>query len=345
MRAGVVGVGHLGRIHAKVYAEMEGVELVAVSDARQDRADEVAAECAEIQPGVRGNTDPSEWLDDIDIVSIVTPTPLHLDAARPFLEAGKGVLVEKPLAATLPEADELIAIAASSGATLQVGHIERFNPVLAAALPHIDRPLFIECDRIHPFSLRSTDVSVILDLMIHDIDLILHVIPGKVTSVDALGARVISPTDDLATARLTFESGCVAMVKTSRVAMSRTRKVRIFCERSYFSLDLVERSGYRVFMGEGYEPEQFLDAAGRIDAPDGEAAFLAQHLNHEPLEILGDQPLQAELAAFVEAVRDGSEPKVTGAQGRRAMQVAEEIDRSIRYHQDQVREYLAGKDR
>ncbi|MCA8962895.1 MAG: Gfo/Idh/MocA family oxidoreductase, partial [Planctomycetes bacterium] len=292
---------------------------------------------------IRVSADSSEWIDDVDAVSIVVPTPRHLDAARPFLEAGKGVLVEKPLASTLEQADEIIALAERHGATLQVGHIERFNPVLSAALPHIERPVFIECDRIHPFSLRSTDVSVILDLMIHDIDLILHVIEGEVTGVDALGARVLSPTDDLATARLVFASGCVAMVKTSRVAMNRTRKVRIFCERSYFSLDLVSRSGRRVYLDSSYDPAEFLDATGRIAAPDGEAAFLARYLRMEPLEIPAQEPLKAELLAFVDSVRSGSEPKVTGRAGRRAMQVAGEIDASIRHHRERVQGYLSGE--
>ncbi len=340
LRVGVIGVGHLGKIHARVYSELDGVELVAVSDIQENAAREVAEAHSTDSHKILATTDARDWLDKVDAVSVVVPTPVHLEAARTFLEAGKGVLVEKPLAATLAEADELISIADRSGSTLQVGHIERFNPVLSAALPHIDRPVFIECDRIHPFSLRSTDVSVILDLMIHDIDLILHVIDGEVTSVDALGAQVISPTDDLATARLVFASGCVAMVKTSRVAMNRSRKVRIFCERSYFSLDLVARSGYRVFLEEGYDPGDFLDNTGRISAPEGEAAFLAKHLRTEQLTIPDHEPLQAELRAFVQAVVNKTEPPVTGPQGRRAMKVAEEIDKSIRYHRQRVTEYL-----
>ncbi|MFQ5654958.1 MAG: Gfo/Idh/MocA family oxidoreductase, partial [Planctomycetota bacterium] len=264
------------------------------------------------------------------------PTPLHLEAARPFLEAGRAVLIEKPLAANLEEAEEILRIAKRSGSTLQVGHIERFNPVLAAALPHVHDPLFIECDRIHPFSLRSTDVSVVLDLMIHDIDLILQLIQDDLEEVDAVGASVISTTEDLATARLVFRGGASALVKTSRVAFSRSRKIRIFCHRAYLSLDLVNRSGTRIGVAEGYDPSSFLDDAGRISAPEGEAAFLARFLHTEQLVIPSYEPLRAELEAFLRAVREGTPALVTGAQGLRAMATARRIEERILHHRERV---------
>lgn len=336
LRVGVLGVGHLGKNHARIYSELDDCVLVGIVDPARERAEGLARDYSTPDQSVRVFDSPEAMVDAVDAVSVVVPTPQHLAVARPYLEAGKAVLVEKPLAATLEQADELIEVADRHSAMLQVGHIERFNPVVNAALPHIDEPLFIECDRIHPFSLRSTDVSVILDLMIHDIDLILHMIEAPLESVDALGARVLSPTDDLATARLLFENGCVAMVKTSRVAINRSRKIRVFCRRSYLSLDLVERRGTRLSLGEGYDPEEFLDEMGRISAPEGEAAFLQKYLRMEALEIEDYEPLKAELAAFLHAARTGEEPKVTGRQGRRAMAAASEIDRSIRYHRSRI---------
>ncbi len=208
LRVGVVGVGHLGKSHVRVYSDLDEATLVGVVDTDP----EVGAEVAE-QYGVPHHGDAEALIAKVDAVSIVTPTPSHLDSALPFIEAGKSVLIEKPLASTLDQADRLIAAAEDHGVTLQVGHIERFNPVLVAALPHMGEPLFIECDRIHPFSLRSTEVSVVLDLMIHDIDLVLHITDDEPEEIDALGASVLSPTEDLATARIYFQGGCTAMVR------------------------------------------------------------------------------------------------------------------------------------
>ncbi|MEM7165238.1 MAG: Gfo/Idh/MocA family oxidoreductase [Planctomycetota bacterium] len=331
-RVAVVGVGHLGQHHARVYSELPQATLVGVVDVSEEQAKLVAD-----RHGVAYYSKIESILDDVDAVSIVVPTPMHFEMARPFLEAGKSVLVEKPLASTLEEADALNEAAATSGSILQVGHIERFNPVIAAALPHIESPLFIECDRIHPFSLRSTDVSVVLDLMIHDIDLVLHLVDDELEELDALGAAVLSPTEDLATARLVFNNGCTAMVKTSRVAMNRSRKVRIFSERSYISLDLVNKSGMRIYLGEGYDPADFLDANGRIMAPEGgETAFLAEHLRTEFLQIPDYEPLKAELSSFIDAHTQRHEPSVTGLQGRRAMAAAVAIQERMKYHRDRV---------
>lgn len=330
-RVAVIGVGHLGQAHARVYSEMPEATLVGVVDVNEEQAQLVAG-----RHDVPYHTRVEPILDDIDAVSIVVPTPMHFEMARPFLEAGKSVLVEKPLASTLEQADALNQAAEDSGSILQVGHIERFNPVIAAALPYIQAPLFIECDRIHPFSLRSTDVSVVLDLMIHDIDLVLHLVDDELEELDALGAAVLSPTEDLATARLVFHNGCTAMVKTSRVAMNRSRKVRIFSERSYISLDLVNKSGMRIYLGDDYDPVDFTDANGRIVAPEGETAFLAEHLRTEFIEIKDYEPLKAELTSFLAAHTSRSEPSVTGVQGRRAMAAAVTIEERMKYHRARV---------
>ncbi len=331
VRVCVVGVGHLGKQHARVYSTEPEAELVAVVDPDRERGEEAAA-----QYGAAHHFTAEAVVPLVDAASIVTPTPQHLAAARPFLEAGKAVLVEKPLAKTLGEADELIALAERHRALLQVGHIERFNPVIEAALPHIGKPLFIECDRIHPFAFRSTDVSVVLDLMIHDIDLVLYFTDDDLEEVDALGTPVLSTTEDVATARLRFRSGCTAMVKTSRVAIRRSRKIRIFSRHSYLSLDLVAKTGMRLHLREGYDPSALLDASGRISGAGGEAQFLAENVRTELLAVKEQEPLAAELRAFLGAVRSGAPAAVTGLQGRRAMDAAEQVAGCIRRHAERI---------
>ena len=325
MRVAVIGVGHLGSAHARIWNEIPGAELVAVVDSSLDRAREIA----ELH-GCSHHDQIDEVIDRVDAVSIVTPTPFHLATSLPFIEAGKAVLVEKPLAATLQEADQICQAAARSGSVLQVGHIERFNPVIRAAIDIIEKPLFIECDRIHPFAIRSTEISVVHDLMIHDIDIALHLIDDDLTEVDAHGCSVLSPTEDLAHARLSFKSGATAFVKTSRVALNRSRKIRIFGHRQYVSLDLVNRQGFHVALDAEYDSAHFLDSLGRVDAPDGVEQFLQRHLQQNPLTFAEEQPLRAELDAFLDAAEGRREPAVTGSQGRRAMEAAAQVVESLR---------------
>ena len=327
----MIGVGHLGSAHARNWNEIPGAQLVGVHDSDPDRCREIA-----LQNGCKPFEQPQDLIDKIDAVSIVTPTPLHRQTAEPFLRAGKAVLVEKPLAHTLEDAQALCDMADQSGAILQVGHIERFNPVVRSALREIGQPSFIECDRIHPFSLRSTETSVVHDLMIHDIDIVLHLMKSELVDVEAHGTRVISPTEDLAHARLGFASGATAFVKTSRVAFSRSRKVRIFSPRHYVSLDLVDRSGFQVRLDPEYDPGDFLDDSGRLVAPDGADDFLERHLEQAPLEISGAEPLRAELEAFMESARGNRPVAVTGPQGVRAMRAAEMVLNSLRSRQDRL---------
>ncbi len=325
MRVAVVGVGHLGSAHARIWNEIPDADLVGVVDIDGDRAREIAD-----LHGCRAFSDTSKIINQVDAVSIVTPTPFHLETARPFLEAGIAVLVEKPLAATLEEADQICELADTSGSVLQVGHIERFNPLIRSAIGIIDQPLFIECDRIHPFTLRSTEISVVHDLMIHDIDIALHLIDDDLAAVDAHGCAVLSPTEDLAHARLSFCKGATAFVKTSRVALNRSRKIRIFGHRQYVSLDLVHREGFRVSLDETYDPARFLDPLGRVQAPEGVEDFLSRHLDQEPLTFAEEEPLRAELDSFLEAARGSCDPAVTGSQGRRAMEAASQVIESLR---------------
>lgn len=323
----VVGVGHLGKNHARVYGELDDVELVAVVDERAETASEVGTRL-----GVEVHQRLSdELLSRVHAVSVVTPTPTHLEIARQCIEAGVSVLVEKPMASTVEEARVLRDLAVRQGVTLQVGHIERFNPVVVAATPHLVRPVFIECDRIHPFSFRSVETSVVLDLMIHDIDIVSNLVNSPVEELDSVGAAVLSETDDLASARIIFRNGCVAMFKASRVAIQKSRKMRIFCEESYVSLDYVAKTGMRISLQEGYDRGKIdFQELARQEAAEGPYPIFRKFLKIDQLEIADEEPLKNELAAFVHAVRTDSEPVVTGDHGLQAIEVASRIQESIR---------------
>ena len=232
-RVAVVGAGYLGRFHAQKYAALDGVQLVAVADPDEAARERVAREaaCAAV-------ADYRQLLGEVDAVSVVTPTPLHHRVSREFLESGAHVLVEKPITATIEEARDLVATATRLGKVLQVGHLERFNPAIVAVEGILDRPRFVESNRLAPFKPRGTDVSVVLDLMIHDIDLILNIVGSPVASIDAVGAQVFTDEIDIANARLRFENGCVADATASRISMKSERKLRVFQSDAYLSIDL-----------------------------------------------------------------------------------------------------------
>ena len=236
IRAAVVGVGYLGRFHAQKYALLEDCSLVGVVDIQPEIASRVAAE---VQATAYG--DFRALLGKVDAVSVVTPTPTHYDIARAFLESGAHVLVEKPITETTAQADRLISVARQFGRVLQVGHLERFNPAILAAEPLLSRPRFIECHRLAPFKERGTDVNVVLDLMIHDIDLVQMIVGSPVASLDAIGTPVFSAEIDIANARLRFDSGCVANVTASRVSLKTERKLRVFRDDAYLSIDLQQK--------------------------------------------------------------------------------------------------------
>lgn len=303
IRTAVVGVGHLGQHHARILAELPDVELVGVVDTDADRAGTIAA-----ARGTRAYTDAAA-LPDVDAVCIAVPTEAHLAAARPFLERGVAVLVEKPLARSLAEADEMIALAARHGAVLAVGHTERFNPAVAAARPHVTAPKFIEVHRLGTFPERSLDIDVVFDLMIHDLDVVLSFQPGEVTSVEAVGVAVLTGRTDIANARLRFSSGCIANLTASRISRDRVRKIRFFQPDAYFSIDYAaqELEMWRLVRDNGPRP--------RIEG--GAVA------------VTNEEPLRRELADFVAAVRDGRMPLVGGADGRAALALATEIARCM----------------
>ena len=300
LRIGVVGVGHLGRHHARLLAAMSDVELVGVVDVDSSRAN----------AAVTGTTatafaDASALLGKVDAVTIAVPTEAHLSVALPFLRAGTHVLVEKPIAASLAQAEEMAAAATASGATLAVGHTERFNPGFAAARPLLQQPKFIEVHRLSGFPDRSLDIDVIFDLMVHDLDIILSVDGSEVTSVDAVGVPVLTSMIDICSARLKFASGATANLTASRISHDRLRKARFFQPDSYISVDFAAQSA---------EAWRVKPKAGERPAIEG-----------GPLESMKDEPLRRELADFVDAVRNRRDPLVTGRDGIRALSLATRI--------------------
>jgi predicted dehydrogenase len=297
----VIGVGHLGRHHARLLAGIDGARLAAVVDTQPDRA-RAAAEAT----GARALTDYRDILGDVQAVSIAVPTALHRDIALPFLERGVSVLVEKPMARSLAEADELIAAARASGATLAVGHTERHNPAVGAVWPLVVGPRFIEVHRLGSFPDRSLDIDVVFDLMIHDLDIILAMVKAEVAAIEAVGVPVLTSKYDIANARLRFANGCIANVTASRISRERVRKIRFFQRDAYISIDYAEQEveGWRLVRKLGEERPAI--EGGR-------------------LPVTRDEPLRRELADFVSAVRDSRAPLVDGVAGRAALALAQQI--------------------
>ena len=299
LRVAVIGVGHLGQHHARLLAAMEHVELVGVVDTRPGRAEEIAAKY-----GTRAFTDAAAVGTMVDAVTIAVPTESHVEVALPFVAAGCAVLVEKPLAASLAEADRLLEAAAARGTLLAAGHTERFNPAVAAALPLVSDPRFVEVHRLGVFPDRSLDIDVIFDLMIHDLDLLLASVPSEVASIEAVGVNVLSPRTDIANVRLRFASGCIANLTASRISRERVRKARFFQMDSYISIDFAtqEVEVYRTVRGEGRPSIQ----GGKLD-------------------VARDEPLRRELEDFVNAARTGRPAGVPARAGRDALALATRI--------------------
>lgn len=299
VRAGVAGAGSMGRNHARVYSILPGVELAAVFDQDAGRAKEVAAEfgCA-----VAGSLE--ELAAQCQAVSVAVPTVAHLPVGRELMDRGADILVEKPIATTGAEAAELVEHAQSLGRVLQVGHIERFNPVLRELEEKLTHPKFIEAHRLSPFPNRSLDIGVVLDVMIHDLEIILHLVKSPIASMDAVGVPVLTRHEDIANVRLRFENGCVANVTASRISPERMRKIRVFQEDCYLSLDYQGQEG-QMYFREGTQ------------------------IASKEVEVEKDEPLKLQLAAFCESVRERREPTVTGSEGAAALEVALEITRLI----------------
>ncbi len=310
IRAAVIGVGYLGRFHAQKYAQAVGCDLVAVVDSREEAREQVGAEV-----NARALADYRELLGAVDAVSIATPTPAHYAIARDFLEAGAHVLVEKPITTTAAEARQLIAVAARAKRILQVGHLERFNAAILAAEPYLRAPRFVECHRLAPYRERGTDVDVVLDLMIHDIDIVQTIVGAAVTSIDAVGTPVFSTGIDIANARIRFANGCVANATASRVSLKTERKLRIFEDDAYLSLDL----------------QQKILTVIRKRAPGDAEGPLPVTIEEQSLEP-GDA-LRSEIESFLTCIRAGTAPVVSGDAGltalETAMRITEQVQRSL----------------
>jgi predicted dehydrogenase len=307
LRTAVIGVGYLGRFHAQKYAQLDGSKLIGVVDQNQQAAQAVGAEL-----GVPVHTDYREILGKVDAISLAVPTPLHHAIGRELLDSGIHVLIEKPIATTTQEAQELIDVARKRQCVLQVGHLERFNPAIVAAVARLKTPRFVESHRLAPFKQRGTDVSVVLDLMIHDIDLIQELVGQPIESIDAIGSSVFSGEIDIVNARLRFKGGCVANTTASRISLKQERKIRIFQDDAYLSIDMQQKILSVI---------RKKDNAAAVESP-------AQVSIEEESFEQGDA-LRDEIAAFLKAVRTKTEPVVSGEDGLRALETAIRITEQV----------------
>ena len=304
IKTAVIGTGYLGRFHAQKYAAMDDVELVAVVDTDRERAEAVATES-----GGKACTDLHEVLGDIQAASVVVPNTFHYEVAKPLLEAGVHTMLEKPLTNTVAQADELIAIAADRGVVLQSGHLERFNPAVKILRERTTKPLFIEAHRLSGFKARATDVDVVLDLMIHDIDIVLSVVDAPLEEIRASGLPVLTPNLDIANARLSFAGGCTVNLTASRISLKDMRKIRVFQEGTYISADCAARENV---------------IATSVPVPGAAPNVVPELLKHGETD-----NLREELLSFIRAVKGEQPVEVTGQEGRDALAVAIEINEAI----------------
>lgn len=304
LRIAVIGVGYLGRHHARILSTLPGATLVAVVDKNRARAEEIAA-----SSHTQALVDFGELIGRVDAVTVAVPTELHAEIALPFLKAGVGVLVEKPMTNSLPAADELMAAAKASGAVLAVGHTERFNPAVAAARPLLTDPRFIEVHRLGTFPERSLDIDVVFDLMIHDLDVVLSLVKSEVDAIEAVGVPVLTGRVDIANVRLRFKNGCIANITASRISRDRVRKIRFFQPAAYLSIDYAAQKieMWKLVKGEGPKPS--------IQGGD--------------VDVVNEEPLVRELADFIDSVASGRTPLVPGEEGRRALALAQAITDKI----------------
>ncbi|MEM9400346.1 MAG: Gfo/Idh/MocA family oxidoreductase [Verrucomicrobiota bacterium] len=291
----VIGVGHMGKNHARIYGELDKTELVGVHDVDMSLGKKIAKDYR-----THYFTNIEDLITEADAFSIVTPTTFHHEIGKKLLNAGKHLLIEKPITSTTSEAVELVELAAQNGLILQVGHVERFNPVLDALEKRLTHPRFIEAHRLSAYPSRSTDIGVVMDLMIHDLEIILHLVKADIDSIDAVGVPVLSKGEDIANARIRFENGCVANITTSRISPEKMRKIRVFQDDAYLSLD------YQAQKGEIYRK------AG-------------DKITRDHITIFKDEPLKRQLSSFIECIYLKDEPRVSGAHAARALETAAKI--------------------
>lgn len=299
IRCGVIGTGYLGQHHARIYGALEETELVGIVEANDARAEEICGlyDCKRFESA-------ESLAEACDAVSVVVPTDKHRDVAVPLLEGGCHLLIEKPLCTSLAEAEEILSAAKANGCIVQVGHIEHYNPVMGYLENAVTQPQFLTADRLAPFNPRGTEVGVVLDLMIHDIGVILALVRSPIKQIDAVGVNVLSQSEDIANARITFENGCVANINTSRVSQKKVREIRVFQPSNYLSLDFMNQSGH------------FLRKEGI-------------KLVREEIPIEKDEPLKLELASFAHVVKEAGQPKVGAELGKTALEVAIQITEMI----------------
>jgi predicted dehydrogenase len=301
LRVGIVGVGSIGKNHARIYSELPGIEFSAILDTNPETASAI-----EKQYNVKAVSTIAEFVALVDAATVATPTPYHYEIARLLVAEGKHLLIEKPITENPDHARELVALAKQHGVVLQVGHVERFNPVLGALEKILTKARFIEVHRLSSYPFRSIEIGVILDLMIHDLEVVLHLVRSPVKSIDAVGIPVLSKGEDIANARIRFENGCVANITASRVSPEKMRKIRIFTQdKAYVSLDYQNQTG-----------EIFRLVNGAI--------------TRNPVEIEKDEPLKRELQSFVECSRRGGQPVVSGSEAAAALELAIEITELIK---------------
>jgi predicted dehydrogenase len=311
IRVGVVGIGHLGRYHLQKYDKLDHCEIVGAADVVEERAARAAA-----LHGCPAMTDYREMIGSVDAVSIAVPTQCHHAVAGAFLEAGVHVLLEKPISETLGQADELIALADQNSLVFQIGFVERFNPAVVALHEVIGRPLFIESHRLHPFFERGTDVDVILDLMVHDLDIILHFVKSPIEDMDAVGTAVLSDKVDIANARLRFRNGCAANITASRISVKTMQKIRFFGLEGYHAVDFAKRD---------------LLSLRRVKKAEGQIEIIQNQV-----EIVQKDPLEEEISSFVDAVIRGTPPPVPASEGRQVLEVALRVLDEIRMSQEKI---------
>jgi predicted dehydrogenase len=323
LKVGVAGVGHLGKVHTKLWKEVEGAEFIGVFDENRAVASAVANEF-----GTNNFEDFAKFLNAVDALSIVTTTQAHYAVAKQAIEAGKHLLIEKPITTTTEQAEELIALAKKNAVKIQVGHIERFNPALLAAEKYLEDPRFFESHRMAQFKPRGTDVAVVLDLMIHDIDVILSLVKSPVKTIDASGVAIVSEELDIANARIKFENGAVANVTASRISQTPMRKLRIFARDAYLSLDFGAKSADIFRLGEN-AGEGGLSSGLTMKLGEIEKGNVPRSIIYEKPDVPDLNPLKYELELFRDAIANDKRPVVDGGDGLKALQVAERILRAI----------------
>ncbi|MCP4254919.1 MAG: Gfo/Idh/MocA family oxidoreductase [Candidatus Scalindua sp.] len=325
LKVAVIGAGHLGKEHARIYSEMPDVTLVGVVDTNKDTGEAVAQSC-----NTRYYSSFEEILNEIDLASVVVPTKSHYKITKELLNNGIHVLVEKPMTGTVSEAEDLIRLSKKNSIILQPGYVERFNPALEA-IKELDVSVkFIECHRLSPFSFRSADIGVVLDLMIHDIDIILYLSKSKVKKIDAVGVNAIADKEDIANARIQFENGCVANITASRVSFEPMRRIRLFSENSYISLDY-QKQEVLIYKKSPELTLKSIDTEGKgvASITDLKNFSFGDLLKIERIKMDNQEPLKKELESFVDCVKNGKQPVVSGEEGINAIKIADEIREEI----------------